>query len=422
MKKYIINIGFLGAALITVGFSVRTQRTSDSIGHERAFSLRLLQSRLQTCMTKQNCSEILLNFAGLTKLNGYVINDQINDIILLGIVDSTASPLLTEDFVVALRNAWGKYSTINGISQNYIDPGCSIDPNLDAIAELSELTKEILTAKTITEVEKGIEKWHAICKKDQNVRILGIPFNTHFAKVMVDADYYMKRLVDGSAELGISSFTSLIDIMLARIKEDIIHNRPISVQINPANRFEFYPGENKFIETEEGTIVIEKCPVILLTEIEYLTKSGKIKGSGQVDPLAQNFAKSFSSHYNQIASKEPMYQELEGLFRFVAIAKIIKNKRVKIDLNYLLDEFPLSQTEVKPVLPGLSHIEKFEHHLERDNGYQIAKLWLPSCGGVNIKIDIKPENFEKKPAEQLDELRDIVLAKRPSPDTLFWDF
>ena len=41
---------------------------------------------------------------------------------------------------------------------------------------------------------------------------MGVPFDTHFAKVMVNADYYMKRLVNGSVDLNVAGFRSLMSM------------------------------------------------------------------------------------------------------------------------------------------------------------------------------------------------------------------
>jgi hypothetical protein len=46
--------------------------------------------------------------------------------------------------------------------------------------------------------DKYIADWKRECEKDEAVNVFGIPFDTHFAQVMVKADYDLKRLSDGS--------------------------------------------------------------------------------------------------------------------------------------------------------------------------------------------------------------------------------
>ena len=110
---------------------------------------------------------------------------------VFGKVDTTSPDLYLEDFVIALRNAWWKYASLKGYTYYYSAPGCSIDPNPKTIQKLQQVGGKILS--TSGEVESSLKQWHAICSQPQKVRVLGIPFDSRFAKVMVDADYYMKE-------------------------------------------------------------------------------------------------------------------------------------------------------------------------------------------------------------------------------------
>lgn len=388
----------------------------------RAVSLKVLQEQLGACTPERSCHEELLELGGLTRIQGYILDDASNDLILFGQVGPESLPLHTEDFVVALRNAWLKYAELKGDTYYYFDPGCSIDPNPDVVRQLDNIGDRIFSQATSEAIQKEIEKWHAICEQPQNVRILGIPFNTRFAKTMVEADYNMKRLADGSQSLEIDSFMSLTDISLNRVKEDILNDRWISIPRSSMNRFWFHPGENKY-KYDNGITLIDKCSVILLTEVQYLTRSNKIAGTGKRDPLAERFANDFTMYYSEIARQRPVYSELEGLFRFVALAKIMKYNRMEnsINLNYFLEEVHISQVAVDRTLPGISHVKDFQHRWDYSDSYETLQLWLPSCGGVTIRIDVGPEDFVKKRGGELAKLRESIVKSRPSADALSWD-
>jgi len=386
-------------------------------GH--AVSLRVLQERLGACMANGNCPHELLNLGGLTKIHGYVVDDANQDVILFGEVDSEVPPLQTEDFVIALRNAWLRYSTMEGNARYFSNPGCSIDPDPRVIGQLDDIKNWFRANNSGHGGDDAIQNWQQVCEQPQGVRVLGIPFNTRFAKVMIDADYYMKKLVNGSVQVGVAGFESLTDMTMKKIREDVVNNRPISVRIGGLNRFEFIPGGNTYLE-DEDIVFIEKCPVTLTTEEEYLsTKGDQIGGTGQADPLAQQFADSFSVHYDEIAKKEPIYLELEGLFRFVALAKIMKEKGRTLNLDYLLERFPVPENPVASTLPGISHVKDFEHRWDYQGGSRIAQFWLPSCGGVSIGINANPENFQQ---QRMYELRETILQARPSLASLIWPF
>ena len=405
--------------------SIKKEEAKTSSVQGRAISLRVLQERLKAYKKKDTYPHELLQLGGLKDVIGYVVDEAKHDLILIGRTKADLPPLHLEDFVIALRNAWLRYAVLKGRTYYYSDPGCSIDPNPEVIDRLRITGKQILGISKASDVEKGIQEWHRVCQSPQQVRVLGIPFHTHFAWVMVRADYDMKRLVDGADTLEIPGFVSLTDLTLERAKGDIVHGRPISIPLSSMNRFWFYPGKTLYPE-DKGIVTIKECPVVLLTEEEYLSKGKRIEGKGRSNPLAQSFVDGFTKRYRDVAKERPIYVELENLFRFVALAKIIKSKsaheQAALDLRYLLDQHPTSVTPVKEHLPGRSNVKHFEHRRDFTGGYQIAQLWMPSCGGVSININISRECFTKDTTGKLAELRAMVLDARPAPDALFWDY
>jgi len=291
-------------------------------------------------------------------------------------------------------------------------------------------------------MQQQMQQWCDICSEPQSVRLLGLPFDTHFAKVMVDADYLMKRLVDGSVSLDIAGFASLTDITLALAKADLEKGVPFSIPGLSLNRFWFYPGKPQFLD-QEGLVTLEACPVVLLTEEEHLTREG-ISGKGKPSPLAAQFSRSFSAHYPDIAQKQTIYQELEGLFRCYALAKALRYQKTQADLNYLLDQFPVPTTKVDRTLPGMSRVSYFENRRDVPGGYEFRAFWMPTCGGVAMDFNLGPGNFKRaptrgrpssragaaKPAPQPTPApgprpptptKSQVLSTRPSPSALFWD-
>jgi len=333
--------------------------------------------------------------------------------------------IYTEDFVIALRNTWLKYATRKGNTIYYSNPGCSIDPSPQVMKELDVIGKKIFRSSSPAVVEKYIKEWHQRCQSPQQVVVLGIPFHTRFAWVMVKGDYDMKQLVDGSDSLNLPGFISLTDMTLEIAKSDIIQGKPVSIPLSSMNRFWFYPGKNEYRE-DERVVTIDQCPVVLLSEEEYLTKKGGITGTGRPDPLANRFCEIFTSKYAEVAKQRPIYIELENLFRFVALAKIMNFKSAHneagLDLIYLLEHFPVPQTSVSEHLPGRSNVKDFRHEQDIPGGRRTAMLWLPSCGGVGINISARQSNFVKDTTGSLLAVKATVLKARPSADALSWDF
>ena len=391
----------------------------------RAVSINVLQKQLKVSKSKKIYPEKLLKLVDLKYIRGYIIDEENNDLIIFGQTGQNLPPLYLEDFVIALRNAWFKYAPLKGNTYQYSYAGCSIDPNPQTIQKLQAIGQRVARSSSFEQVEEKLYKWHSTCKEPQNVRVMGVPFNTRFAQIMVKADYDMKLLVDGSDSLNIPGFTSLVDRKLALIRNSIHQNKPITVSLASMDRFWFYPGNNLY-EEDIGIVLIKQCPVELLTEAMFLGASGGYtSGSGTTDPLARKFTEGFSVLYDKVAKNRPIYLELENLFRFTALAKIIKFKsthtKAGTDLNFLLNDFPIKQNPVEKNLSGRSAVKEFQHRQEFQGGYQVLKLWLPSCGGVSINIEAKPQHFIENTNGLLSNLKSKILNARPFRNALKWD-
>nr|VFK32295.1 MAG: Protein of unknown function (DUF1598) [Candidatus Kentron sp. MB]VFK35280.1 MAG: Protein of unknown function (DUF1598) [Candidatus Kentron sp. MB]VFK77179.1 MAG: Protein of unknown function (DUF1598) [Candidatus Kentron sp. MB] len=386
-------------------------------------SLRVLQERLRDCEPAKACSSELLQFSGITRLMGYVLDHNNQDIVLFGQKQVGLPPLHVEHFVTALRNAWMRYAPLRGNVYQYSYPGCSIDPNPSTFRKLSRIGRRIRQGSNSRQVDAQLAQWEQVCKEPQRVRVMGVPFHSDFARIMVEADYDMKRLADGIDKPDIPGLMSLMDSKMAAAKDAAIHERPIAISVGGMNRFWFYPGEQRY-EEDEDIVLITDSPVRLLTEESYLGNTGKYVSGNRVDPHARHFAEGVSLLYGELAIHRPIYRELENLFRFFALAQIMRAKAVDrtvgLELNYLLEEFRLPRTPVNRQLPGRSALKQFQHRQELENGYREVRLWMPSCGGVGIEIPPSSNAFVHDRYGFLHTVKTRVQSARSDNSMLAW--
>jgi hypothetical protein len=104
-----------------------------------------------------------LHLAGLTRVDGYVVDRVNDDVILFGVAES-APELHVGDLVVALRNAALAYAELRGNTYYYSAPGCSIDPDPDVIRQLQYIGNEIFQ-NAASGSESGLERWNRICRQ-----------------------------------------------------------------------------------------------------------------------------------------------------------------------------------------------------------------------------------------------------------------
>jgi len=385
----------------------------------RGLSLQRLTQRLRDCDRRGDCADAAFLLDDLKIVDGFVTDPRDQDVVLFGRADSSRPPLHVEDFVVALRNSWHEYVETRGNTRYYSDPGCSIDPDPVVMGELQQVGQRVLSASG----NSGVEEWNRVCRKPQDVRVLGIPFDTRFAKVMVEADYHMKTQVDGTDPLDLPGFTSLTDMTLEQIRAEVTSGQPVSVAMSTMNRFWFYPGENLF-QKQDGIFFIRRSPVALLTHQTHVDASGQVADAAGRDPLAERFAESFTSVFDQVASQRPIYQELEGLFRFVALARLlelqVRPSPFAASLSYLLEEFPVPTTPVDRKKAGRPNVKGFEHREAVPGGEQIITMQLPSCGGVTMDVEVSAEKVPSGSTSLLPGVRAAALRGKDESDGVSW--
>lgn len=321
MNKMFTGLG-RGMFVLVMVAALCAPRVSDaSCSTIRAVSMRVLQEELRACQGAGECAEELQKLAYLSRILGYLVDRATGDVIILGQVDPNLPSLYVEDFVVALRSTWGKYRSSPA-------PICSIDPDPNVVRRLERIGRNILSSRTPEQAEGHISDWHRTCRSPQTVRVLGVPFHTRFAHVMVEADYAMKSIVDGTDSLAVEGLSSLVDMTLDQARRDLERGGPVSVSLS-MNRFWFYAGENQYDEAED-IFLISKSPVELSTRETNISNS-RIIDTGRVNPLARDFAEAFTSHYQEAAVQRPFFAELENLYRFVALTKIMQYKKVQIE-------------------------------------------------------------------------------------------
>lgn len=355
----------------------------------RAVSLNALANAVRTGSSADEARRL----CGITRLRGYITDAKSNDVILLGIVDPDMPSLNLDDLVVAMRNTWGKYDRIIGRTRHRSDPGCSIDPNPAVLAQLRDFERATPSSISPEAMQERMEKWKIIGKQPQKVRILGVPFDCRFAKVMVDADYYMKRIVNGSVDLGIDGLVSLSDLDIELRRKAL--RTGSKIENGSMSRFWFSPGDSTY-EVRDGATILRSCEVKLLTEAEYLNDQGVVVQAGHADPCADRFARSFSQKYDEIAAQRPIYKELKALFSFVAISRLMKDDRIERtasrSLGYLLNNYKINTVPVSRAVNGLTDVRAISETVDTAEGKKQFCLTQSCCGGVSMGV--KPRRIK----------------------------
>jgi hypothetical protein len=371
---------------------------------EKAVSLRSMSSAL--------ASNKPVRWEGFTRLDGYVIDDDIKDVVLYGGSEPGQPELQPADFVVALRARFKSgVDPKDGTDYNK-SAAISIDPDPEIFHRLHDIQ---------TSTPDGRRQYAELCKSPQTVRVDGFQRHTRVAKILVDADYKMKRISQGIETLAISSpFPGDFEAKIREWRSQINSGR------NPAGspiltRYWFTPGRFSYGEaTDHKNMVRFGFTQVVLKDEDQIYSAGKDIASGRVNEYARAFTCSWTERMEDTFSAEPIWQEMRNMFRHFALTRVMRDlgafEQVGLDIAFLLDRYEVPRIEMPATLPGISRLE-VASQLDGGTTWTYANT---VCGGVDVGFNKPVEQDRDNDGDILYASRN-VLGARPAPTAIAWN-
>ena len=202
----------------------------------------------------------------------------------------------------------------------------------------------------LTEMEKLLGK--------QTITVGGVPGDSHFAQVMVSADYRMKRLgmnLDPSPVKGLKSYL------------DMAPAGPRVPMRSP--RWWLTASYEPLAKDPDGLAWELRGPgVKCMTEDDYFTSTGQAKGTGQANPAAQRWADAMTAKYDELCNHEAIFAELRNCMDLAIVATLISREhladRADCRLDVLLDakQLPLQKYNVPKQVDSKASLVKKGHN------------------------------------------------------------
>ena len=315
------------------------------------------------------------NLVGLTRLQYVFVYPESNEVVIAGPAEgygadasgrmvglNTGQAILQlEDLITAIRSfpPSGKPSQVIG---------CSIDPTEEGLARMRTFLTQVtgrIRPSDDQRVAQGLRKSLGL----QQVTIKGVPATSHFAQVLVEADYRMKLI-------GIGKETPPV-----KISTYIQKARPSDVARNALQRWYFVPDyEAVKVSDDELAMELVGQGVQLVGEQELVAQDGRRGASRFIDRASQAFVRSFTKKYEDIARKSPVFGQLRNLVDLAIAAAYLQ----KYDYYGLADwDIPVFGSEsLLPVelYPAPSQVATAVNVVWKGN-----TLMTPIGGGVNIQ-------------------------------------
>jgi hypothetical protein len=304
----------------------------------RKISLRRLEAAIAAHLkTAEPLDDEMKYLAGLQHIQYVFVYPELGDIVLAGPGEgwkinpdgdlvglTTGRPVMwLDDLLVALRTAEATQQT--GIT-------CSIDPTNDGIVALNDLFAKMARGGFGSNPDNLAEGMRAVEQTlgPQMVSIQGIPADSHFARVIIAADYQMKRLAmnfDPSPVKGLPSFLQMMKSGGGGSK-------------NMMQRWWLEPNyESLLVSPDELAFEIRGASVKAMTEEDFVAANGSRKRSGKGSPLAKKWADNMTAHYDELAGKNAVFGQLRNCIDLAVVSALIVKDRLAEKAHYSMSVF-----------------------------------------------------------------------------------
>lgn len=377
----------------------------------RKVSLARLQSEIQRRLDAgETLPNDMLYMAGLTGITHVFCYPESGDIVLAGPaegffadvnghvrgVHSGRATVQLQDLVAALR-AYPQ----TGSGTSLI--ACSIDPTSEGLAKMQQFVGSVnfTSPNQAPAIAEGVRQALGM----QTVKVDGVPANTHFAHVLVEADYRMKLF-----GLGLERAPNLVAYV------DKLRNG----SSNGLVRWFFAPNYKSILMSEnELAATLVGSSVELMTENEVVDAFGNRQAARKnANQASLAFCSSFTKNYEKIAAVDPVFGELKNCMDLAVVAALIQAKDFYGVSGLALDVLGNEDKLSIKTLNTVKQVESVVTALFRNN-----QLITPVSGGVVIRPLDKVEGsaVSVDTSGKTEQLRDEVKLSNLQDGQWWWD-
>ncbi|QDV68884.1 hypothetical protein Poly24_25970 [Rosistilla carotiformis] len=297
----------------------------------RMISLKGLQAAIAEALaTGDDLPEEIRYLAGLQRIEYVLAYPEQNDIVIAGpaepwIVRDDAAVvgaisgqpmMLIDDLVTAMQSV--EAARQGGIS-------CSIEPTAEGHQRLNRLLSKVQLRNG--QNPKSLEPQMKQAFGPQMVKLNGVPTDSHYARILVAADYQMKRIAMGLESSRIAGLPSYLEMARGSI-----------TQSNANPRWWMACDYNSLSHSDDKlSWKLSGRGVKTMTENDLIGANGQVVGNAKADPKAQKWADLMTEHYGELSQQFPVFGQLRNMIDMSVVATLIVQERLDETAGVNLD-------------------------------------------------------------------------------------
>ncbi|MEM6687809.1 MAG: DUF1598 domain-containing protein [Planctomycetota bacterium] len=376
----------------------------------RKVSLRKLEAAIADRLAAgESVDADMFAMAGLTTIEYVFYYPESNDIVVAGPAEGyfadptdryigieTGKPtLLLEDVVTAMRAFQPGARNGGQVISVSIDP---TPEGLQALQRFLAYASRNAGRGDASRIANGIKQNLGL----QTVTFKGIPDTTHFARVLVEADYRMKLVGIGLERLPV------------RMMSYVERANPKTIAANALERWYFQPNYDGIAVSEDGHAMRIKERGVQLVGANERVVGGQRQRSGRGNRASQAFCQDFTEKFNDIAARVRVYAELRQLIDVAIAAAYIQDQDFYTQAGWqartLMDE---SQVQVET------------HHAPEQVETAVNAIWkgntlmTPLGGGVQMQPRLALQK-DRLDIDQTGQTSDVMVRASNGLDSDQW--
>ena len=285
----------------------------------RKISLRALEAALQEAHAKGKDAlpDDIRYLAGIQRIQYVFVVPEENDIVLAG--PGEGWKVDDNGYVVGATNGlpvihlddliWA-FRTVENARRGGLT--CSIDPTAEGLANFDQVVKA-----NGGRMVPGIVSALAEAMGQQKISVTGVPDTSHLARVLVAADYRMKRyameLDKAPKGINLPSYLSMLKTKKASV-DNVLPRWWMACNYEP------------LAKSEDGLSWEIRGPGVKVMSEEEILVDGKRVGAGKSGGITQQWADVMTEKYGALSVKDPVFGELRNVMDLCVIAALISRE------------------------------------------------------------------------------------------------
>jgi hypothetical protein len=288
--------------------------------------------------------------------------------------------------------------------------GCSIDPKQEKLKELKTFVEASQKAGPL---EPGkVRAWSQKIGQTlgrQDISIYGVPTDSRVARVILEADYEMKLIGIGKVEGG----SNVPDYFELLSKNSALAGG----SLDALRWWLSIKSEGVLHSPDHTAFEIAGSSVRCQSENQHLAENGERKETGKSEPINRQFAQNFTENYADLAQREHVFADLEGVFDLALTAALLQRENAELRTGWDRGVFAVNGAYKTARFGTPKEVDSVVNH-RVFNGKDIV---VQVAGGVRVDVASAIKEAGAKESAELTTVAASAKASELPAGRWWWD-